>query len=145
VGIDLLACGLVHCLNGTLVAEHVWQVTVLNKGLGNTRNILGRHLLCLTDRSLSLVKMTQEERAETYEFSVSVCSSLCRSHFIVLCCFSCAKAKCVLQLVSIRRCGRSDCFFYMEVGRSSCTGEGELWMQTEDTNIADNMYAAILQ
>lgn len=51
----------------------------------------------------------------------------------------------VLQLVSIRRCGRSDCFFYMEVGRSSCTGEGELWMQTEDNNIADNMYAAILQ
>ncbi|XP_021930938.1 insulin receptor substrate 1 isoform X3 [Zootermopsis nevadensis] len=96
--------------------EHVWQVTVLNKGLGNTRNILGRHLLCLTDRSLSLVKLSQEERAETYEFS----------------------------LVSIRRCGRSDCFFYMEVGRSSCTGEGELWMQTEDTNIADNMHAAIL-
>ncbi|PNF28092.1 hypothetical protein B7P43_G12254 [Cryptotermes secundus] len=96
--------------------EHVWQVTVLNKGLGNTRNMLGRHLLCLTDRSLSLVKLTQEERAETYEFS----------------------------LVSVRRCGRSDCFFYMEVGRSSCTGEGELWMQTEDTNIADNMYAAIL-
>lgn len=57
---------------GTLVAEHVWQVTVLNKGLGNTRNMLGRHLLCLTDRSLSLVKLTQEERAETYEFSVSV-------------------------------------------------------------------------
>jgi hypothetical protein len=45
---------------------------VLNKGLGNTRNILGRHLLCLTDRSLSLVKLTQEQRAETYEFSVSV-------------------------------------------------------------------------
>lgn len=96
--------------------EHVWQVTVLNKGLGNTRNMLGRHLLCLTDRSLSLVKLTQEERAETYEFS----------------------------LVSVRRCGRSECFFYMEVGRSSCTGEGELWMQTEDTNIADNMHAAIL-
>jgi hypothetical protein len=51
----------------------------------------------------------------------------------------------VLQLASIRRCGRSDCFFYMEVGRSSCTGEGDLWMQTEDTNIADNMYAVILK
>jgi len=48
----------------------VWQVTLLNKGLGNTRNILGRHLLCLTDRSLSLVKLNQEERAYTYEFSV---------------------------------------------------------------------------
>ncbi|XP_069700000.1 insulin receptor substrate 1 isoform X10 [Periplaneta americana] len=96
--------------------EHVWQVTVLKKGLGNSRNILGRYMLCLTDKSLSLVKMSQEEKAETYEFS----------------------------LVSIRRCGHSDCFFYMEVGRSSCTGEGELWMQTEDTNIADNMHSAIL-
>lgn len=73
MGSELLACALVHSLMyGTLVAEHVWQVTVLNKGLGNTRNMLGRHLLCLTDRSLSLVKLTQEERAETYEFSVRV-------------------------------------------------------------------------
>lgn len=69
-----LVAGMCTCTlsYGTLVAEHVWQVTVLNKGLGNTRNMLGRHLLCLTDRSLSLVKLTQEERAETYEFSVSV-------------------------------------------------------------------------
>ncbi|PSN55130.1 hypothetical protein C0J52_01864 [Blattella germanica] len=49
--------------------EHVWQVTVLKKGLGNSRNILGRYLLCLTDKSLSLVKLSQEEKAETYEFS----------------------------------------------------------------------------
>jgi hypothetical protein len=66
-----------HCLIVTLVAEHVWQVTLLNKGLGNTRNILGRHLLCLTDRSLSLVKLNQDERAYTYEFSV-------RCHFLSL-------------------------------------------------------------
>jgi hypothetical protein len=123
----------------------VWQVTVLNKGLGNTRNILGRHLLCLTDRSLSLVKLTQEQRAETYEFSVSVSVPVVPSaSFYSIVPFMLCDVR-VLQLVSIRRCGRSDCFFYMEVGRSSCTGEGELWMQTEDTNIADNMYAAILQ
>nr|CAD7259244.1 unnamed protein product [Timema shepardi] len=98
------------------ITEHVWQVTVQKRGLGNIRNILGQHLLCLTDKTLSLVKMTQEEKAEAYEFS----------------------------LMSIRRCGHSECFFYMEVGRSSCTGAGDLWMQTEDPNIAQNMHDAIL-
>ena len=47
--------------------------------------------------------------------------------------------------MSIRRCGHSDCFFYMEVGRLACTGAGDLWMLTEDPNIAENMHAAILQ
>ncbi|XP_066992587.2 insulin receptor substrate 1 isoform X2 [Anabrus simplex] len=98
------------------IFEHVWQVQVQKKGLGNSRNILGPFLLCLTDKTLSLVKMSQEERPDTYEFS----------------------------LMSIRRCGHSDCFFYMEVGRSSCTGAGDLWMQTEDTNIAQNMHDSIL-
>ncbi|GLH09075.1 Insulin receptor substrate 1 [Gryllus bimaculatus] len=98
--------------------EHVWQVTVQKKGLGNSRHILGPYLLCLTDKTLSLVSKSQEEKAnrDTYEFG----------------------------LMCIRRCGHSDCFFYMEVGRSACTGAGDLWMQTEDPNIAQNMHAAIL-
>ncbi|XP_023233206.1 intracellular hyaluronan-binding protein 4-like [Centruroides sculpturatus] len=49
-----------------------------------------------------------------------------------------------IELMSIRRCGHSDCFFFMELGRSSVTGAGELWMQTEDTIIAQNMHEAIL-
>ncbi|XP_063244069.1 uncharacterized protein LOC134543147 isoform X2 [Bacillus rossius redtenbacheri] len=98
------------------VFEHVWQVVVQKRGLGNTRNILGPHHLCLTEKTLTLVKMTQDEKPETYEFS----------------------------LMSIRRCGHSECFFYMEVGRSSCTGAGDLWMQTEDPIIAENMHEAIL-
>ncbi|KAK7867784.1 hypothetical protein R5R35_001203 [Gryllus longicercus] len=98
--------------------EHVWQVTVQKKGLGNSRHILGPYLLCLTDKTLSLVSKSQEEKTnrDTYEFG----------------------------LMCIRRCGHSDCFFYMEVGRSACTGAGDLWMQTEDPNIAQNMHAAIL-
>jgi hypothetical protein len=79
-----LACTVMHCLMVTLVSEHVWQVTLLNKGLGNTRNILGRHLLCLTDRSLSLVKLNQDERAYTYEFSVRGVFLFFFSLFIVL-------------------------------------------------------------
>lgn len=37
-----------------------------------------------------------------------------------------------------------DRIFYMEVGRSAVTGVGEFWMETEDSNIAHNMHAAIL-
>ena len=33
----------------------------------------------------------------------------------------------------------------MEVGRSSVTGEGELWMEVEDTVIAQNMHEVILR
>ncbi|XP_075238403.1 insulin receptor substrate 1 chico isoform X2 [Lycorma delicatula] len=97
--------------------EHVWQVTVQKKELGHSRNILGPYLLCLTDRTLSLVKMDPgSEKPDTIEFS----------------------------LQSIRRCGDLESFFYMEVGQSSVTGAGNLWMQTEDNNIAQNMHAAIM-
>lgn len=34
--------------------------------------------------------------------------------------------------------------FYMEVGRSAVTGGGELWMEAEDSNIANNMHDAIM-
>ncbi|XP_077487696.1 insulin receptor substrate 1 chico isoform X2 [Amblyomma americanum] len=97
--------------------EHVWQVNVKTKGLGSSRNITGPHRLCLTASALTLVKMhTDQENPETLEF----------------------------PLMSIRRCGHSDCFFFMELGRSSVTGSGELWMQTEDTVIAQNMHETIL-
>ncbi|XP_067142156.1 insulin receptor substrate 1 isoform X2 [Centruroides vittatus] len=97
--------------------EHVWQVIVKNKGLGSSRNISGTHRLCLTAKSLSLVKVNpHSDKPESLEF----------------------------PLMSIRRCGHSDCFFFMELGRSSVTGAGELWMQTEDTIIAQNMHEAIL-
>ncbi|XP_076362090.1 uncharacterized protein LOC143252982 isoform X1 [Tachypleus tridentatus] len=97
--------------------EHVWQVTVKPKGLGSSRKITGQHRLCLTANSLTLVKMnTHCDHGETLEF----------------------------PLMSIRRCGHSDCFFFMEVGRSAVTGAGELWMQSEDRIIAQNMHEAIL-
>ena len=50
-----------------------------------------------------------------------------------------------VQLATIRRCGHSDCFFFMEVGRQAATGAGELWMQVEDTVIAQNIHEAALK
>lgn len=37
--------------------EHVWQVTMQKKGLGERKSIHGPYRLCLTDRTLSLGKL----------------------------------------------------------------------------------------
>lgn len=39
----------------------------------------------------------------------------------------------------MRRCGFADDIFYIEVGRSAITGDGEFWMAVEDNNIALNI------
>lgn len=95
--------------------KEVWQVNVKSKGLGQTRNITGVYRLCLSIRSISFVKLNTEVP------SVS------------------------LQLMNIRRCGHSDSFFFIEVGRSASTGPGELWMQADDSVVAQNIHETILE
>ncbi|CAB3230404.1 unnamed protein product [Arctia plantaginis] len=102
--------------------QHVWQVNVQKKGLGATKNIQGLYNLCLTDKTLALVKIKSHNNIisdlgipERVEYS----------------------------LKNIRRCGDSECFFYMEVGRQTTTGAGELWMHTDDSNIAQSMHSTI--
>ncbi|XP_052897580.1 serine-rich adhesin for platelets [Anopheles moucheti] len=103
--------------------EHVWDVYVQRKGLGDSYGILGNYRLCITDKILSLVRIGmeltphQEKRADLVEFS----------------------------LASIRRCGHSQRYFYLEVGRSSKTGAGEIWMEVQDSIIAQNMYTTIMK
>ncbi|XP_007228762.3 insulin receptor substrate 2a [Astyanax mexicanus] len=95
--------------------KEVWQVNLKSKGLGHTRNITGVYRLCLSSRSISFVKLNSEVA------SVS------------------------LQLMNIRRCGHSDSFFFIEVGRSASTGPGELWMQADDSVVAQNIHETILE
>ncbi|KPI99750.1 Insulin receptor substrate 1 [Papilio xuthus] len=102
--------------------EHVWQVNVQKKGLGASKSIQGLYNLCLTDKTLTLVKIKSHNNIisdlgipERVEYS----------------------------LKNIRRCGDSECFFYMEVGRQTATGAGELWMHSEDSNIAQSMHSTI--
>ncbi|XP_026867573.2 insulin receptor substrate 2a isoform X2 [Electrophorus electricus] len=95
--------------------KEVWQVNLKSKGLGQTRNITGVYRLCLSSRSISFVKLNSEVA------SVS------------------------LQLMNIRRCGHSDSFFFIEVGRSASTGPGELWMQADDSVVAQNIHETILE
>ncbi|XP_048361779.1 LOW QUALITY PROTEIN: insulin receptor substrate 2-like [Sphaerodactylus townsendi] len=94
--------------------REVWQVTVKAKGLGQSRQLTGVHRLCLAARTVGLVRL------------------------------HCARPGLTLQLMSIRRCGHSDSFFFMELGRSAATGPGELWMQADDAVVAQSIHETIL-
>ncbi|KAJ0006150.1 hypothetical protein NQD34_013423 [Periophthalmus magnuspinnatus] len=99
---------------GTVFKE-VWQVNVKPKGLGQTKNLTGVYRLCLSSKTLHLVKLNSE-------------------------------TPCVnLQLMNIRRCGHWESFFFIEVGRSSSIGPGEIWMQVDDSVVAQNMHETILE
>ncbi|CAF91084.1 unnamed protein product, partial [Tetraodon nigroviridis] len=99
---------------GTVFKE-VWQVNVKPKGLGQTKNLTGVYRLCLSSKTIHLVKLNSE-------------------------------TPCVnLQLMNIRRCGHSESFFFIEVGRSSSIGPGEIWMQVDDSVVAQNMHETILE
>lgn len=102
--------------------EHVWQVLVQRKGLAEKKGILGNYHVCLSSKSVTLIRIGSE-RTNIGEQRVPVIEFF---------------------LTSIRRCGDSKCYFYMEVGRHSVIGAGELWMETKDALIAQNMHTMIL-
>lgn len=99
----------------TTTYKEVWQVNLKSKGLGQIKNLTGVYRLCLSSRTISFVKLNSETAAVT------------------------------LQLMNIRRCGHSDSFFFIEVGRSAVTGPGEFWMQAEDSVVAQNIHETILE
>ncbi|XP_033954355.1 insulin receptor substrate 2-like isoform X1 [Pseudochaenichthys georgianus] len=99
----------------TAVYKEVWQVNLKSKGLGQIKNLTGVYRLCLSSRTISFVKLNSETAAVS------------------------------LQLMNIRRCGHSDTFFFIEVGRSAVTGPGEFWMQAEDSVVAQNIHETILE
>ncbi|XP_048093249.1 insulin receptor substrate 2-B [Alosa alosa] len=99
---------------GTIFKE-VWQVNVKPKGLGQTKNLMGVYRLCLSAKTIHLVKLNSETASVN------------------------------LPLMNIRRCGHSESFFFIEVGRSSSIGPGEIWVQVEDSVVAQNMHETILE
>ncbi|XP_051756531.1 insulin receptor substrate 1-B isoform X2 [Ctenopharyngodon idella] len=95
--------------------KEVWQVKVWPKGLGQAKNLVGIYRLCLTEKTVNFVKLNSDAAAI------------------------------VLQLMNVRRCGHSENFFFVEVGRSAVTGPGEFWMQVEDSVVAQNMHETLLE
>ncbi|KAF6208420.1 hypothetical protein GE061_016876 [Apolygus lucorum] len=99
--------------------EHVWEVFVHSKQLGSKTNMTGPCRLCLTDQAVTLVRREKDETLP----------ETCLEY----------------SLQKIRCCGHVDTFFYMEVGQWTATGAGNLWLQAEDTNIAENIHHTILK
>lgn len=102
--------------------DYVWQVIIQKKGIAEQQGIFGSYHICLTNKSVTFIKIGQEKNAVA------------------------DKRNCKIEvlLTTIRRCGDSQCFFYMEIGRQSTLGPGELWMETEDSLTAQNMHRMIL-
>ncbi|XP_021238612.1 insulin receptor substrate 2-like [Numida meleagris] len=95
--------------------QEVWQVMLKPKGLGRSKNLTGIHRLCLSARTISFVRL------------------------------SCELPSVTLHLMNIRRCGHSDKFFFIEAGCLAATGPGELWMQADDSVVAQNIHKTILE
>ncbi|OWJ99126.1 hypothetical protein Celaphus_00009781 [Cervus elaphus hippelaphus] len=95
--------------------KDVWQVIVKPRGLGHRKELSGVFRLCLTDEEVLFVRLNTEV------------------------------ASVVVQLLSIRRCGHSEQYFFLEVGRSTVIGPGELWMQVDDCVVAQNMHELFLE
>ncbi|KFO24061.1 Insulin receptor substrate 4 [Fukomys damarensis] len=95
--------------------KDVWQVVIKPRGLGHRKELSGVFRLCLTDEEVVFVRLNTEV------------------------------ASVVVQLLSIRRCGHSEQYFFLEVGRSTVIGPGELWMQVDDCVVAQNMHELFLE
>ncbi|XP_066493716.1 insulin receptor substrate 2 [Tiliqua scincoides] len=108
-------CGYGQAGGGAAAYREVWQVTLKPRGLGQSRGLTGVHRLCLAARTVALVRL------------------------------NCERPSVTLQLMSIRRCGHSDSFFFLELGRSASTGPGELWMQADDAVVAQNIHETVLE
>ncbi|EDO45517.1 predicted protein, partial [Nematostella vectensis] len=96
------------------VLQPEWNIVIKPRGLGTSKNLAGSCKLQLTNEAIRLISKAPGNPVTE------------------------------LQLNCIRRCGHTDCFFYMELGRSAATGAGEIWVQVEDPLLAQNMHEAIL-
>ncbi|GFT57798.1 insulin receptor substrate 1 [Nephila pilipes] len=101
---------------GRPVYEHLWQVVIDRHDLEYDRLLVGHYRVALSSRSLFLIKMNPLNDNDYFEF----------------------------PLMSIRRCGHSKDHFFIELGRSSVIGAGEIYMATEGTIVAQNMHETVL-
>ncbi|KAF7663083.1 hypothetical protein LDENG_00218540 [Lucifuga dentata] len=82
--------------------KEVWPVTIKSKDLGRSKSLAGESRLCLSATDITLVK---------------VCENL---------------PSVSIPLLSVRCFGHSEGFFFLELGRFSPSGPGEMWMDTGD-------------
>nr|XP_004666269.2 insulin receptor substrate 2-A-like [Jaculus jaculus] len=105
--------------------QDVWPVTLRPKGLGRARGLgSGGYRLCLGSGALSLLRKPGSRGSrESQALPLPVLR---------------------LSLLSVRRCGHADSFFFLELGRSAPTGPGELWLQAPDAVVAQSIHETVL-
>ncbi|XP_014652607.1 PREDICTED: insulin receptor substrate 1-like [Ceratotherium simum simum] len=106
--------------------QDIWPVTLRPKGLGRTRGLgSGGYCLCLGSGVLSLLRKPRGRGSEDTQAWPPPPALR-------------------LSLLSVRRCGHADSFFFLELGRSAPTGPGELWLQAPDGVVAQSIHETVL-
>ncbi|KAG1680529.1 Insulin receptor substrate 1 [Nymphon striatum] len=99
------------------IEEDIWQVVIKNKGLGSKNSLTGTHRLCLKAKKVTLIKIgNNQQSSDNLE----------------------------IHTPTISRYGHHGSVFFLMLGRSAVTGAGELWMQTDDTAMAENMHQTFI-
>lgn len=100
-------------------------MTLRSKGLGRVQGLSsGSYRLCLGSGALSLLRKPGSKGSKDSRASPPPALRL--------------------SLLSVRRCGHADSFFFLELGRSAPTGPGELWMQAPDAVVAQSIHETVL-
>lgn len=82
----------------------VWPVMVKPRGLGSSKPFTGENRLCLSASTLVLVRLGSSNDLPSV----------------------------TIPLLSVRRFGHLDGFFFLELGRSAPHGPGEIWMEARE-------------
>ena len=91
----------------------MWNVKIIPRGLGDIKKMTGSYKLCLKDDSLFFVDPTTQEVLNEE------------------------------KLYHIRRYGHMNYCFFMEFGRLTTLGAGEVWMEVEDPLIAQKIHETL--
>ncbi|XP_027867543.1 insulin receptor substrate 2-B-like [Xiphophorus couchianus] len=84
--------------------KEVWPVMVKPRGLGSSKPFTGENRLCLSASTLVLVRLGSSNDLPSV----------------------------TIPLLSVRRFGHLDGFFFLELGRSAPHGPGEIWMEARE-------------
>lgn len=127
--------------------DAIFEANLLDKGLAKTMHIRGPHRLALCRDSLDFIPLLPTPYLPSKEPPATEPTShiplrnkqrFCKRHPLL--------SSNIIELVlkSIRRCGHTDCNFYIESGRHSQIGEGDLWMTLNKKSTAQQLHELLL-
>lgn len=130
--------------------DTIFEAVLLDKGLAKTMNIQGQYRLALCKESLDLIPIMSNQQ-QTTTITNSTNNTTNQNHVHLPHHQSFHKRHPLLRsrtielvLRSIRRCGHTDCNFYIESGRHSQIGEGDLWMALNKKSTARQLHELLL-